>query len=76
VRRSTHEKQQIERYGFSMLDTNCAYTLITNVDDLRTVKEAIEMHDSNSWLEAMNEEMASLKKKFTLYYSEMNYIQS
>lgn len=30
--RSTCEKKKIKRYGFSMLDENCAYDLITNVD--------------------------------------------
>lgn len=48
-----------------MLDSNCAYALITNADEPRTVKEAIDMSDSDSWLEAMYEETTSLKKNQT-----------
>lgn len=48
-----------------MLDVNCTYALITSTNEPRTMKEATEIFDSNSWLEAMNEEMASLKKNAT-----------
>ena len=48
-----------------MLNINCAYVLLTNVDEPRTVKEAINMPDSDSWLLAMNDEMKSLEKNKT-----------
>ncbi|GLJ22726.1 hypothetical protein SUGI_0428180 [Cryptomeria japonica] len=47
-----------------MLNVKCAYALLTDVDEPRTVKEAI-MSDSDSWLEAMNDEMTSLEKNGT-----------
>jgi hypothetical protein len=72
VRRSTRERRQPDRYGYSperfnysMLNVNCAYALLTDVDEPRTVKEAINMPDSNSWLLAMKDEMKSLEKNET-----------
>lgn len=48
-----------------MLNVNCSYALLADIDEPRTVKEAIEMLDSDSWLEAMNDEMSSLDKNGT-----------
>ena len=48
-----------------MLDSNCAYALITNIDEPRSVKEALGMEDAGSWIEAMDDEMASLDKNKT-----------
>lgn len=62
---STWVRRQPDRYGFLLLDTNCVYALVTNTDEPRTVKEAIQMLDLDSWLEPMNKEMASLKKNET-----------
>jgi hypothetical protein len=39
--------------------------LISNTDEPRTVREAMGMNDADSWIEAMNEEMAALKKNAT-----------
>ena len=57
VRRSTQERRQPDRYNYSperfnysMLNVNFPYTLLMNVDEPRTVKEAINMLDSYSWL--------------------------
>lgn len=43
-----------------MLDSSCAYALVTNTDEPRSVKEALGMEDAGSWIEAMDDEMASL----------------
>lgn len=38
LKRSTQERRQPDRYGFSLLDTNCVYALVTNIDEPRSVK--------------------------------------
>ena len=48
-----------------MLDSNCAFALITNTDEHRSMKEALGMEDVGSWIEAMDDEMDSLDKKKT-----------
>ena len=54
-----------------MLDSSCFFSLITNTDEPRSVKEALGMEDAGSWIEAMDDEMDSLDKKKlkTLYLS-------
>lgn len=65
LRRSMRVRKQLERFGYSMLDSSCAYALVTNTDELRSMKEALGMEDVGSLIEAMNDEMASLDKKKT-----------
>jgi hypothetical protein len=65
LRRSTRVRKQPERFGYSMLDSSCAYALFTNTDEPRSVKEALGMEDAGSWVEAMDDEMASLDKNKT-----------
>jgi hypothetical protein len=65
VRRSTQERKQPGRYGFSLIDSTCSYALISNTDEPRTLKKAFRMFDSDSWLEAMEGEMTSLDKNET-----------
>lgn len=48
-----------------MLDSNCIFSLIANIDEPKTIREVMGMHDVDSWIEAMNEEMVSLKKNAT-----------
>ena len=48
-----------------MLDSSYIFALISNTDEPRTVREAMGMNDADSWIEAMNEEMAALKKNAT-----------
>ena len=48
-----------------MLDSSCAFSLITNSDEPRSMKEALGMEDTGSWIEAMDDEMASLDKNKT-----------
>lgn len=48
-----------------MLDVKYAYSFLTNTDEPMIVKEAINMSNSNSWLESMNDEILSLKKNWT-----------
>ena len=43
-----------------MLDSNCPFALIANIDEPRSMKEALDMEDVGSWIEAMDDEMASL----------------
>ena len=57
LRRSTRVRKQPERFGYSMLDSSCAYALVTNTDEPRSVKEALGMEDAGSWIEAMDDEM-------------------
>lgn len=47
------------------MDSSCIFALISNIDEPRTVREAMGMHDVDSWMEAMNEEMEALKKNAT-----------
>jgi hypothetical protein len=35
-------------FGYSMLDSSCAYALVTNTDEPRSVKEALGMEDAGS----------------------------
>ena len=46
-----------------MLDSSCIFALISNIDEPRTIREAMGTNDADSWMEAMNEEMLALKKK-------------
>ena len=55
-----------------LLDSNCAFSLITNTDELRSVKETLYMEDVGSWIEAMDDEMASLDKKIGTLYLFLN----
>ena len=65
LRRSTRERKQPERFGCSMLDSSCAFALITNTDEPRSVNKALGMEDVGSQIEAMDDEMASLEKNKT-----------
>ena len=72
MRRSTRDRQRpdrfgysLERFGYSLLDSSCIFSLISNTNEPRTVREAMGMTDADSWIEAMNEEMAALKKNAT-----------
>lgn len=65
MRRSTRERKQLDRYGFSLIDTTCAYALISSTNEPRILKEAFSRFDSDSWLEAIEEESASLDKNET-----------
>lgn len=53
LRRSTQERRKPNRYtpnkySHSMLNVNCAYALLADTDEPRTIKEAIKMPNSNS----------------------------
>lgn len=48
-----------------MLDSSRIFTLIANIDEPRTIREAMGMCDVDSWMEAMNLEMATLNKNDT-----------
>ena len=48
LRRSMRERKQPERFDYSMLDFSCAFSLITNTDEPRSVKEALGMEDAGS----------------------------
>ena len=65
LRRSTRVRKQPKRFDYSMLDSNCTFALITNIDEPRSVKEALDMEDAGSWIEAMDDEMVSLDKNKT-----------
>ena len=42
-----------ERFYYSMLNSSCAFALSTNIDEPRSVKEALGMEDAGSWIKAM-----------------------
>ena len=65
LRRSMRVRKQPKRFGYSMLDSSCAFALITNIDEPISVKEALDMEDVGSWFETMDNEMASLDKNKT-----------
>lgn len=54
-----------ERCGYSLLDSNYCFSLISNVDEPRNVQEAMDMSDAYSWMKAMDEEIFALKKNDT-----------
>lgn len=54
-----------KRFGYSY--SSCIFSLIANVDEPRNVKEVMGMQDADSSMEAMNEEMTTLKKNATCY---------
>jgi hypothetical protein len=47
-------------YNYSQCDFRYIFYLFVNIDELRIVKEAIEMEDKESWRLVMDEEMVSL----------------
>ena len=49
-----------------MLDFNCAFALITNTNESRSMKETLDMEDVGFWIEAMDDEMDSLDKNKNL----------
>jgi hypothetical protein len=65
LRRSTHVKWKLERFGYSLLDSSCIFSLITNTDEPRTIQEAMNVSDANFWMKAIDEVMATLKKNNT-----------
>lgn len=65
LRRSTRIKWQPDRFGYSLLDPDCIFSLISNIDEPRTIREATVMSDVDSLMEAMNKDMTSLKKNNT-----------
>lgn len=73
LRRSTQKRWQLKRFGYSMLDSSCIFTLIANTNESRMVREAMGMHDVDSWMEAMNEEMVALKNNATWCYTPLCY---
>ena len=56
-------RKKLERFGYSMLDSSCAFSLITNTNETRSMKEALAMEDAGSWIEVMDDDMTSLDKK-------------
>ena len=58
-------RKEPKTFDYSMLDSGLAFALITNTDDPRSVKEALDMEDVGSQIEAMDDEMASLDNKKT-----------
>lgn len=48
-----------------MLNVNCAYVLLTDVDEPRTMNKEINILDLDSWLEGIKDEMKSLEKNGT-----------
>lgn len=70
ARRSTRQRKPPERYGYSPDDWRCIFALNANIDEPRSIEEALGMNDSESWKIAMDEEMLLLRgmKHGTLYH--------
>ena len=45
VRRSTRQRKPLERYGYSLDDWRCIFALNANIDELRSIQEALSMND-------------------------------
>jgi hypothetical protein len=52
-------------YNYSPFDFISIFALFSNTNELRTLKEAMEMEDKESWRLDMDEEMDTLKKNDT-----------
>jgi hypothetical protein len=65
LRTSTRQRRQPNMYNYSSSDFKCIFALSTNVDEPRTVKEAMEIENSEHWRLAMDEEMVALRKTDT-----------
>ena len=48
VRRSTRQRKPPERYGYSPNDWRCIFALNANIDESRSIKEALGMNDLDS----------------------------
>ena len=48
-----------------MLDSSCSFALITNTNEPRSMKEALDIEEASSQIEAMDDDMASLDKNKT-----------
>ena len=48
ARRSTRQSKPPERYGYSPDDWRCIFALNANIDELRSVEEALGMNGSES----------------------------
>ena len=44
VRRSSRQRKAPERYGYSCHDWRCIFTLNANIDELKSVEEALGMN--------------------------------
>jgi hypothetical protein len=65
LRRSTGQRRKPNMYNYSPSDFICIFSLFANIDEPRTMKEAMEMEDKESWRLAMDEEMVALRKNDT-----------
>lgn len=48
-------RKQPKRFGYSMLHYSFSFTLITNTDEPRSMKQALGMENVGSWIEVMND---------------------
>ena len=48
VRRSSRQRKAPERYGYSPDDWRCIFSLNANIDEPRSIEEALGMNDSES----------------------------
>ena len=52
-------------YNYSPSNFICIFALSSNIDELRTMKQTMDMENKESWILVMEEEMASLRKNDT-----------
>ena len=55
VRRSTRQRKPPKSYGYSPDEWRCIFALNANIDEPRSVQEALGMNESESWKVAMDE---------------------
>ena len=48
VQRSTRQRKPLKRYGYSPDDWRCIFALNANIDESRSIQEALGMNDSES----------------------------
>ena len=48
VWRSSRQRNPLERYGYSLDNWRCIFSLNANIDEPRSIEEALSMNDSQS----------------------------
>jgi len=62
LRRSTRQRRHPDRYNYGSSSFRCIFSLSSHTDEPRTMKEAMDMEDKESWRLVVDEEMDALRK--------------
>ena len=67
LKRPTWLRRQLNGYNYSPSNFRCIFSLPTNTNELRTVKEAMEMENKESWRLSMDKDIDTLRNNDTWY---------